>query len=234
MQEEILNFENEDILRTIPEGKSGVCLYSGGKDCGLALSMALEKSNIAALINCCEQEHPMFHQHDKDLMSLQSQALKIPIIYSNGHWKNSANIKEILKKFKQQGVEYILFGDICSTKNANRKLKLCEDISLIPCMPLWNLSYDNIYDEMKKRNLICLLSSVRPKIKEYLGKIFDDEIYETFKKIGISPLGENGEFHSTLLNLDVFEFQIKYNIKSIHKRSDKFGDKWEVLVDYYK
>lgn len=234
MKEETLDFENEEILRTVPKGKRGVCLYSGGKDCGLALSIALEHSEVTALINCCEQEHPLFHQHDRDLMSLQSHSLRIPVVYAKGHWKNSIELEDLLKNFKSQGVEYILFGDICSTKNANRKLKLCQNANLIPCMPLWNLTYDNIYNEMKKRNLVCLLSSVRPMIKDCVGKILDDKMYENFKKKGISPLGENGEFHSTLLNLDIFEFPIKYNIKSTYKSSDKYGDKWEVLSHYYK
>ena len=178
MEEEILNYEDEKVLTEIPKNKKGVALYSGGKDSGLALSIACESAEIVALINCCEQKHPMFHQHDTDLMELQSQSLKIPIVYSNGHWKESTEIEGLLKKYKSQGVEFVVFGDICSIKNANRKIKLCKDVGLIPCMPLWNKTYDWLFEEMKKRNLKCLLSSVRPQIKDFVGKILDDEIYE--------------------------------------------------------
>lgn len=234
MENEILNYENEDILRTIPKGEKGVCLYSGGKDSGLALSIACEEAEIVALINCCEQKHPMFHQHDTDLMELQSQSLKIPIVYSNGHWKESTEIERILKECKLQGVKFVLFGDICSIKNANRKIKLCESVGLIPCMPLWNKTYDWLFNEVKKRKLKCLLSSVRPQIRDNIGQILDEEMYEKFKKIGINPFGEMGEFHSTLLDLDVFDFSIRYDIKSIKKCEDKFGEKWEIIADYYK
>ena len=65
-------------------------------------------------------------------------------------------------------------------------------------------------------------------------KILDDEIYEEFKKLEINPFGEMGEFHSTLLDLDIFEFPIKYDIKSIYKCEDKFGEKWEINANYSK
>ena len=234
MENEILNYEDENILRMIPKNKKGVCLYSGGKDSGLALSIACENSEIVALINCCEQKHPMFHQHDMDLMELQSKSLKIPIAYSNGHWKESHEIETLLKEYKAQGVEFVVFGDICSIKNANRKIKLCNSVGLKPCMPLWKKNYDWLFKEMKKRNLKCLLSSVRPQIKDCIEKILDDEIYEKFKKLDMNPFGEMGEFHGTLLDLDIFEFPIRYEIKTINKCEDKFGEKWEIIVNYYK
>ena len=45
---------------------------------------------------------------------------------------------------------------------------------------------------------------------------------------------EMGEFHSTLLDLDIFEFPIKYEIKSVYKCEDKFGEKWEINAKYSK
>lgn len=230
----ILNFENEKILRTIPQSKSFVCLYSGGKDSGLALSMACEQAQPVALITCCELKHPLFHQHDKDLIYLQSLALKIPISYVNGHWKESPELEALLKNYKSQGVEFVVFGDICNIKNSNRKIQLCQSVGLTPCMPLWNMPYDCLFSEIKKRNLKCILSSVRSELKDCLGKIFDEEMYENFNNLKINPFGENGEFHTTLIDLDVFEFPIKYNIKSINKCIDKFGEKWEISANYYK
>ena len=79
-----------------------------------------------------------------------------------------------------------------------------------------------------------MLSSVRPELKDCLGKVFDEEMYEKFNHLKIDPLGEKGEFHSTLIDLDLFEFSIKYNIESINKCTDKFGDKWEISAHYYK
>lgn len=234
MEEEVLYFDNEDILKEIPKDKIGVCLFSGGKDSGLALSLVCKKSKIVSLINCCEQKHPLFHQHDRDLMELQSQALKIPIVYTCGHWKESPELEELLKKFKVQGVEFVVFGDINNIKNANRKIKLCLNAGLIPCMPLWNMSYDELFNEIKRIKLKCLLSSVRPVIKDYIGKIFDEEMYKNFNELDINPFGANDEFHSTLLDLDIFEFDIKYEIKSSNKCIDKFGEKWEINVKYYK
>ena len=232
--DEKLNYKDQEMLKIVPKNKKGVCLYSGGKDSGLALSIACENAEIVALINCCEKKHPMFHQHNIDLMELQSQSLGIPMIYSEGHWKESNEIEEILKEYKNKGIEFVVFGDICSVKNANRKIKLCHTVGLKPCMPLWNETYEWLYSEMKKRNLKCLLSSVRPIIKDYVGRILDDEIYEKFENTDMNPFGEMGEFHSTLIDLDIFKFPIQYEIKSIYKCEDKFGEKWEINVKYFR
>ena len=49
-------------------------------------------------------------------------------------------------------------------------------------MPLWNKTYEWLYLEMKKRKLKCLLSSVRPRIKDCIGKILDDEVLHSYMK----------------------------------------------------
>lgn len=53
----------------------------------------------------------MFHQHDTDLMELQSQSLKIPIVYSNGHWKESTEIEGLLKNINLKELN-LLFLEI--------------------------------------------------------------------------------------------------------------------------
>ena len=68
--DEKLNYKDQEMLKIVPKNKKGVCLYSGGKDSGLALSIACENAEIVALINCCEKKHPMFHQHNIDLMEM--------------------------------------------------------------------------------------------------------------------------------------------------------------------
>lgn len=80
--------EDKDILKLIPKDKPFICLFSGGKDCALALSMACQKATPVALITCIDQEESLFHAHDKKLVELQSKAMNIPVMYYNNHWKD--------------------------------------------------------------------------------------------------------------------------------------------------
>lgn len=176
----------------------------------------------------------MFHQHDKILMKLQSEALNIPIVHVNGHWKNSIELRSVLSQYKKEGAKFILFGDIRNKKNASRIIELCHSMTMNPCMPLWNATDEELMLEYQKRKVKCVLTSVRPIIKDSLGKVFDIELYKSFKDTGIDALGEKGEFHSTLIGLDIFKFPIRYRNRGMVQTVDKFGEKWETLTDYFR
>ncbi|MCF8009553.1 MAG: hypothetical protein K9K32_07275, partial [Halanaerobiales bacterium] len=45
--------------------------------------------------------------------------------------------------------------------------------------------------------------------KRYLGRILDNDLIEEFKKIGIDPSGENGEYHTVVLDGPIFEYEVK-------------------------
>jgi diphthamide synthase (EF-2-diphthine--ammonia ligase) len=47
--------------------------------------------------------------------------------------------------------------------------------------------------------------------KKYLGKIIDKDLIKEFNEIGIDPSGENGEYHTVVLDGPLFNKKLEVN-----------------------
>lgn len=225
---------NRENIRDIPANKKFVCLFSGGKDCGLALSLAQKCSEAMLLITCCDTNQSLFHEHDKELVELQAASLGIPVTFVEGHWKESEELIVELGKAKENGADFVLFGDIADEKNANRKIQLCNLVGLRPCMPLWGMPYEHLFTLLVEHEICSLITVTRPAIYDFSGRIFDKDTYDCFCAMNINPFGEKGEFHSTLINADIFSFPINYKFNKYIDVCDKFGEKRISDYSFYK
>lgn len=211
---------DESVLRDIPEGESFVCLFSGGKDSGLALSMALETGRCDGLIHYLDHvnQESIFHKQKKDIIQAQARALGMTITYHQQQWW--ADWKELSKtylRFRNRGVKYVVFGDLNGEENAKTQIILCQGAGLIPCFPLWKISYEVLISEIEKRNIKSIITTVNHHLIEskWLGKVFDRRAYEHFISLGVDPFGEGGEFHTTLVDADCFAEPLEYMIEEM-------------------
>ena len=214
MKESQFKFDN------IPKGEKFICLFSSGKDCNLALSIALQTAEAVALLHCVfdndSHEPATYLNSEKKDKNIEKQAevLEIPVDYCIGHWTKWNKLIKIYKKYIEQGVKYIVLGDLKSEISVDYQNKLCKSVGLIPFFPLYQKPYDIIMSEFENRNIEAIISVIRSdKIpNNWLGKIFNRETYDNFKLLNIDPMGENGEFHTTVLNSDCFKRRLNYKI----------------------
>ena len=209
----------EDVkkIREIPAGEKFVCMFSGGKDCGLALSKAISKEcTPVALIHCLSEPHHMslFHKQGRSVAQAQADAIGVSLRCIEYKWW--VNWKETLKMFeeyKAQGVKFVLYGDLSLDEIVENHAYLCNLAGLIPCVPLFHVDYSSIIDEMEKRKIVSVITAVDPSVldRSWLGREYNREIYNCFDKMGIDPFGENGEFHTTLVSGDFFTSKFEYS-----------------------
>lgn len=244
MEQKMSNtIDNVDFIRCIASGEPFICMFSGGKDCGLALSMALQNGTPAALLHFMndQNEESMFHKQKTNIIEAQSMALNIPVIFQKYKWwVRWDKISKLYMDFRKQGVKYVVFGDLHIGKASRFQIQLCKSAGLIPCFPLYFLSYDILITEIEKRKIESIITIIdHPSIEsKWLGKYFDRKAYDYFSKIDIDPFGEHGEYHTTLINADCFNRLIKYEIMSTDKRKidvgyDKNGGFHTTIVDGY-
>lgn len=208
-------------------GAKFICFFSGGKDCGLAFSIATKIGVPVAIITCVKQECARFHSHGTQIIDMQAKKMGVSVEYINCHWKDEKNISQLYEKYRSQGVEYVVFGDLSDEYNANIKIDMCKKNALIPFMPLFKLKETEIMDKIEEHKIKCILSAVRPSfgIEDYVGHVLTRELFRKFQNLGINPLGENGEYHTTLVGMDVFDEEIPYIIKGKRMLTDKHGEK---------
>lgn len=203
----------------IPTNESFVSLFSGGKDSALALSIALETGNAIALIHYLDEDtdESIFHKQKRAIIEAQAKALGIPVIYQYRNWWARWNkLVKLYMDFKKRGVKYVVFGDLDANDNVKNQITLCRSAGLIPCLPLLKSPYDVLLNEIHERGIKCVISAIDSRLVDgsWLGKVFDRKAYEYFTEIGIDPFGENGEYHTTLVDADCFKHPLKYTIST--------------------
>ncbi len=204
-------------LRTLRQGERFICLFSGGKDSGLALFKAAEVGYPVSLVQCVTRQsgHSYYHHQPVVVAQEQARALGIPLCISQSTpWEQPAQMIALYRSFAGQGVQSVVFGDLRLEGNARWQAALCEQAGLTPRMPLWQLEPEFILQEMQRRKMQSVITWVNPQKlpSHWIGAVYDDCAYHAFERAGIDPLGENGEFHTTLINCDRFSHPIDLDI----------------------
>lgn len=209
MYEKIMEYRNLEL------GGKFLCMFSGGKDSGLALALALKRGKPTALIHILEGTGSLYHEQKTGVIEAQSQAMNIPLCYmSYKWWHNWSRACEELRGFRESGTHSIVFGDIRLEYIFRGDIPLCEKARFKACLPIGGESYDNLMNQIEENNIVSVITKINhPAIsRSLLGEIFSREIYHYMNHLGIDPFGELDEFHTTLVNADFFKAPLRYHL----------------------
>ena len=212
-----------------------VMSYSCGKDSTLALHKLIKSGDepVALLVMMnCNVERSFFHGADRKMLERYAEALEIPLILcdTNGEDYHIAMETGLLKAV-ERGAEYACFGDIDIERNRKWAEERCSKVGLTPSFPLWhNSRVENVY-ELIDEGYSCLIKTINKKLLpvEILGKIMDRNILGIMKNCGIDLCGENGEYHTLVVDGPIFKRPIKFKTGKVME----FGEypAIEVVID---
>ena len=202
-------------------------LFSGGKDCSLALHKAKEKGydiKYLLTINPESFESFMFHKPYISLLKKQSEMLNLKLIIlksKSEKEKELDDLKKLIKKVKSE-IEVIIVGGIASNYQSKRIKKICKEFNLKFYAPLWNCENEKIWKELFKQNFKVILTKIACEGlgKEWLGKVITKKNFKDLKKLSekynFRIDFEGGEAETAVLYMPEFkkEIQIDFNIKS--------------------
>ncbi|WP_270564206.1 hypothetical protein [Clostridium beijerinckii] len=217
--------EIENSFMDMPEGEPFICSFSGGKDSTIALSMACERGEKRGLIHWVDDDskESAFHFQDLSIIKEQAQCIDVPLtITYDLPWRNRMELLRTYKNFAEQGIKSIVFGDIFVEDSVKLQSILCKMAGLIPRYPIWGKSHPELIKEINKRRIKPIITRINTSMlsEEWLGKAFNEEVYDAFCSLGINPFGENGEFHTTVVDADVYKKAMNYNLCSNEKQED--------------
>jgi diphthine-ammonia ligase len=188
--------------------KRAAVLWTGGKDCNLALYEAkLLGYEIIALISFGEKDG-RFLSHPIELIKLQAEALKIQhesIVVTFPYEKGYDDALLYVKN--KYNINTIVTGDIAEVQgNSNWIKERCVSLNLNVLLPLWHLSRTAILNRLFQLSFEVILTCVKAPWfdSSWLGKQLNSETILDFHKINENyPLdfcGENGEYHTMVLD----------------------------------
>lgn len=196
-----------------------VCiLYSGGKDSNLALLKAYQVFDVVCLatISPKSEESSIFHYPNTQLVKLQAESLKLPLIMRTclDDEESSLNaLYNVLKDAKElYDAEGVVTGAIKSTYQATRFQRVCDDLGLWCFNPLWLRDEVDLLNEALDYGFEIIFTRVAgyPLKKSMLGKKLTREIVRAFSETKyINPSGEGGEYETLVLDMPLFTKKLK-------------------------
>jgi diphthine-ammonia ligase len=205
--------------------------WSGGKDSFLACYKVLSQGHdVSCLVTFVLDGWPSM-QHPLPLMDLQSKAMGIPHKIINlevGTHSYRELYEEAIKGLiKNEEIEAIVTGDIHVIDVAHGRWMdtVCQELDIEVIMPLWGLDPYEILNHQISLGLKAIFTHVkRPWFnEEWLGRELDSDSLKDLRRLAdnfrIDPNGENGEYHTMVLDGPFFGRKIE--IRGFSKVKEK-------------
>lgn len=191
--------------------------WSGGKESCLACYTAIEQGyNVKYLLNFISKEYKRccFHGIEAKLMNLQSELIGIPIVQkevSPDMQEYEKEFKEAVFELKNKGIEGMVFGDVYLEEHKNWIERVCEDLEIQSIEPLWNIPPERVFQEFINLGFKAVVVSCKADLfgEEFIGRYVDRNMLEELKARRICPCGENGEFHTFVIDGPIFKKRIE-------------------------
>jgi len=199
--------------------EKAIVLWSGGKDCNLALQLAKEEGyEIVALVTF-HSRSTEFRAHPKEWMNLQSKSLGITHILLEIQEPFADNYEIQLQKLKDQlGITLAVSGDISEVHGSSNWIsERAHAVGMKTFLPLWHKERTEVMELLMKFNFEVVLSMVKaPWLNEdFLGRRLNAELIEEFTLLGgqngLDLCGEQGEYHTMVLNGPEYRSPISLN-----------------------
>lgn len=213
---------------------SYIASWSGGKDgCFACYKAILGGYDISYLVNFISKESKKvsFHGTEAELIQLQAEAIGIPLLQKettkDGY---EQEFKEAVRSLIPTGVKGMIFGDIYLIDHGDWVGRVCGDLGIEAVEPLWGRNTEEILSDFINAGFEAVIISVRSEFigKEWLGRKVDREFVKYLKDNNIDVCGENGEYHTLVINGPIF----KKRIEIIESRTTGKDNHW--ILDTYQ
>ena len=214
-------------------------LFSGGKDSYLALQYASEDNEISCLLTLQSknQDSWMFHTPAIEWTKAQAESMAIDhlILETSGVKEQELDdLKNIIKSaMVKHSIEGVVTGALASVYQSTRIQRICNDLKLWCFNPLWQMSQENLLEELLDNNVESIITGVaaEPFDSSWLGREINlecvNDLLELKSSHRINPAGEGGEIESFVINAPLFTKKIK--ISEYKKHYSNFSGRLEIV-----
>lgn len=196
------------------DGESFFCSWSGGKDSCLALYQAVQSGGMPkALFTMMTEEGERSRSHglSTDVVDYQASSLKIPQVKRSASWQTYEPIfLSAMREFKADGIECGVFGDIDLAEHRQWVERVCGFAGILPYEPLWWRNRKALLEEFLNLGFKAMIISVKDGLlsRDFLGRVIDRQVVVDMEDAGIDASGEEGEYHTMVIDGPIFSFPI--------------------------
>ena len=161
------------------------------------------------------------HRLSKELLIAQSQALGIELHQKRVSWNTyEREFARALTAFKREGIEGGIFGALYLNEDRAWVERVCAEAGIVPLLPLWGMGGRDLFQVFIEEGFEAIVVAVRSDILDdhWLGKRIDGEFMEQMEKRGIDVCGENGEYHTLVVDGPIFNKRIEIRETRVARR----------------
>jgi len=184
--------------------------WSGGKDCCYALMLVISKGNKqSVLLNMMNENNKISRSHGltPSLLNQQAIAIGVPLVAIPSSWEDyEKNYIEALKNLKDKyQTNAVVFGDIDLEPHREWEEKVCKAAKLKAILPLWQQNRKELVFEMIDNGIKAIITSCNILLgHSFLGKEITKQLVEEMEALGVDACGENGEYHTIVIDCPLF------------------------------
>jgi diphthine-ammonia ligase len=200
------------------------CSWSGGKESCLACYKAIQEGHeVASLLTMVTTtgNYTRSHRLSRELLIAQSQAIGIELHQRRASWDTyEREFTKALNSFKREGIEGGVFGALYLNEDRAWFERVCTEAGIVPLLPLWGMGGRDLLRTFIEAGFEAIVVAVRSDIMDahWLGKRIDGAFVEQMEKRGIDVCGENGEYHTLVVDGPIFGRRIDIRATEITRR----------------
>ncbi len=200
-----------------------LCTWSGGKDSSLACYRALQEGyNISHLVNFISKQYKRvsFHGTEARMIKLQSQLLGIKLVQKettpDGY---EQEFKEAVRSVRSADLRGIIFGDVYLQEHKKWAERVCSELGIEAVEPLWGDDPEQLLCGFVDADFVAIIVSAQADVvdNDWVGRKVDRAFLEYLKANHIDLCGENGEYHTLVVDGPIFEKKIEITEQQIVK-----------------
>ena len=191
--------------------------WSGGKDSCLACYKAIKSGiNVKYLLNFISREYKRccFHGLEAKILRMQSELAGIQLVQketSPDMKKYEEEFKSAVQELKSKGINQMIFGDVYLNEHREWVERVCSELNSQAIEPLWNVPPEKVVEEFIESGFKAIVVSAKADLfgRDFVGRYVDSNFLEELKQRKICPCGENGEFHTLVVEGPIFKGKIE-------------------------
>lgn len=199
--------------------KKAIFNWSGGKDSAFALGEILKNKeyDISFLMTSIAKENRRVSMHGihESLMLEQAKSIGLPITFLElpelpDMETYEKHLTNLMQEAKLKGIEDSIFGDIFLEDLRAYREKQLQKIGFNAIFPLWKRDTKTLIQEFIDQGYKIIISAVDASklSKDFVGEVITKELIKELPE-NVDPCGENGEFHSFVIDAPYFKFPLE-------------------------
>ncbi len=198
--------------------KTFLCSWSGGKDSCYVFHLAVAQGlDPGVLLNVLNEygDRSRSHGIPKEILEAQASALQLPIHFFESTWSDYERlyIQNLKLLTHTYNLNTSVFGDIDIESHRAWEEKVSEAANLKAMLPLWKQSRKQLVEDMIDYGIEAMIVSCNHTLgPDFLGRMVDKTLVKDLENLGVDVCGENGEYHTLVINAPMFHKKIEVAI----------------------